>query len=136
MTQRSVQTHDSDGRKTSDGCPRGRHHERDGESSSSKRAHTASPEPDCGSGTAETDWKTCPVTGALLAFFDPCSDCFPDGEIHCETVVRSRNQHASFVHLQKGATNSPARSENVTASSNASDDDLARAGGAHMGGSR
>ena len=137
MTQRSVQTHDTDGRKTSDKHHHGRHRDRDGGSSSNEQANAvANPEPDCGSGTAETEWKVCPVTGALLAFFDPCSDCFPTGEIRCETVVRSRNQHASFVHLQEEAAIISPNSESATVSPNPTDDELARAGGTHTGGSR
>ena len=122
MNQRSIQTHEPNSPKSS------------GESRSERYPH---PEPDCGSGTDETEWKTCPVTDGLLAFFDPCSDCFSEGEIRCSTIVRSRNQHASYVHLPNGATNLPAsQSENSPVPSSGNGDELARADGAHIGGSR
>lgn len=136
MTQRSNPYDDADGGKASVKSPRGRHQERNGDDSASK-PDSSTQKPDCGSGTAGTEWKTCSVTDALLAFFDPCSDCFPDGEIRCSTVVRSRNQHASYVHLQDGATSSPAsQPKGASISPDATDDELARTSGAHTGGRR
>ena len=137
MNQRSNPYGDADGSKPSGNSPRGRHRDRDEQGSSSKPDTTPKPKPDCGSGSAKTEWKARSVTDALLAFFDPCSECFPDGKIRCETVVRSRNQHASYVHLQDGATNTPpTQSESPTASTDLTDDELARVGGTHTGGSR
>ena len=124
MTQRSNPYDDADDPKPSDNSPGGRHRNRDENRSSSKSDTPSNPNPDCGSGTVETEWKTCPVTDALLAFFDPCSDCFPHGEVRCSTIVRSRNQHASFVHLRDGATNPPAsQSGNATVPSNGNGDE-------------
>ncbi|WP_458208944.1 hypothetical protein [Haladaptatus sp. NG-SE-30] len=60
---------------------------------------TATPLPDCSVKThnPETTWRTTPVSDGLLAFFDPCRFCFPDGTVDVDIVVRS-GCHGNSLH--------------------------------------
>lgn len=56
------------------------------------------PRPDCWVTThKDTTWRTTPLSAGLLAFYEPCKICFPDGDIDVETVVRS-GCHGNVLH--------------------------------------
>lgn len=64
------------------------------------------PEPACPSAIGgrdgrENTWEREDVTERLLAWHDPCSRCFPDGEIDVDVVVKKRRRGATRPHLHR-----------------------------------
>lgn len=59
--------------------------------------------PACQTGAHSPDskWRESQVSGRLLAFFEPCKRCFPEGTIPADvdTVVRSRGNQGKKLHL-------------------------------------
>lgn len=71
-----------------------------------ERAETRTVEPDCRYASTlgeDNRWEKKPLTERLRAWYGPCGECFPDGEIDTDEVVKKERRKSTSQSLHRPA---------------------------------